>query len=256
MNDQTYPKPGPLLALAEAPRALTEMASLFASAPFLLTVKSGDRHPVLVLPGFAASDRSTIILRAYLSSLGYIAKPWGLGVNLGPAKPDLAAQLARRLDEVYVENGHQKISLVGWSLGGVYSRVLAQLYPEKVRQVITLGSPFSGSPHSTNAFQLFKMMNDASEAIPSTAIFSKSDGVVPWQIASQSPSDIAENIEVYASHIGLGINASVLYAIADRLATPTSQWKPFERTGWKRFVYGPALMNTKTALRSNSASVE
>ncbi|MFT5211358.1 MAG: pimeloyl-ACP methyl ester carboxylesterase [Flavobacterium sp.] len=273
MNDRNYPKPDPMLVLAEAPRALSEMASLFTSTPFLLTAKSGDGHPVMVLPGLGASDRSTVILRAYLRSLGYVAKPWELGVNVGPAKPDLAAQLARRLDEVYAENDNQKVSLVGWSLGGVYSRVLAQLYPEKVRQVITLGSPFSGSPRSTNAFQLYKMMSEvpveqipsnhlrllASEAlatIPSTAIFSKTDGIVPWQIATQSPSAIAENIEVYASHIGLGVNASVLYAIADRLATPANQWKPFARAGWKRFVYGPALLNTKTALQSNSATVE
>jgi pimeloyl-ACP methyl ester carboxylesterase len=273
MNDRIHSRPDPLLVLAEAPRALTEMASLFASAPFLLTAKSGDRHPVMVLPGLAASDRSTVILRAYLGSLGYIAKPWNLGVNVGPAKPDLTAQLARRLEEVYAENGNQKISLVGWSLGGVYSRVLAQLYPEKVRQVITLGSPFSGSSSSNNGFKLAKMMSEipleqmpsnhlrllageALETIPSTAIFSKTDGIVPWQIATQQPSAIAENIEVYASHIGLGVNSSVLYAVADRLARPDSQWKHFKRIGWKRFVYGPALLDTKAAFRTNSASVE
>ncbi len=261
MEDKIYPRPDRLLALAEGPRALSEIASLMSSAPFLVNARRGDGHSVLVMPGFGAGDRSTGVLRGFLNSRGYEAQPWELGTNLGPAMPELAVRLGRRLDEVFGESGGRKVSLVGWSLGGVYSRLLAQLYPDKVRQVITLGSPFAGSPRSTNAYRFIKMMSDtpieqmpsnhlrllAGEAlnnIPSTAIFSKTDGIVPWQIASQPPSDIAENIEVYTSHLGLGINSAVLYAIADRLGNPEDDWRPFQRTGWKRFVYGPARLDS------------
>jgi pimeloyl-ACP methyl ester carboxylesterase len=173
--------------------------------------------------------------------------------------PELPTELARRLDEVFINSGERKVSLVGWSLGGVYARLLAQLYPEKVRQVITLGSPFAGNPRSTSVYRFVRNRRDvpleeapsrlrllASEplpGIPSTAVFSKTDGIVPWQIATQPPTEIAENIEVYASHIGLGISPAVLYATADRLANRDGEWRPFERQGWKRLVYGPARLD-------------
>ena len=227
MNDRVYPRPDRRLALAEGPRVVSEVASLMAAAPFLSQAPRGDGHAVLVMPGYGANDRSTTVIRRFLSSLGYSTHPWNLGTNRGPATPDLSARLGERLDEVFVAAGEAKVSLVGWSLGGAYARLLAQRYPDKVRQVITLGSPFAGSPLP---------------GIPSSAVFSKTDGIVPWQIATQPTTEIAENIEVYASHLGLGFNPAVLYAMADRLANPEGQWRPFERRGWKRFVYGPARL--------------
>ena len=239
---------------------MSEMALLMAAAPFLGQAPRGDGHPVLVMPGLGASDRSTTVIRGFLTSLGYRAHPWNLGTNLGPTMPDLPAELARRLDEVFVDAGDRRVSLVGWSLGGVYARLLAHLLPSKVRQVITLGSPFAGNPRSTSVYRFVRNRRDvpleqtpsnrlrllAGEplpGIPSTAIFSKTDGIVPWQIATQRPTEIAENIEVYASHIGLGISPAVLYATADRLANRDGQWRPFERQGWKRLVYGPARLD-------------
>ncbi len=261
MNDRVYPRPDRRLVLAEGPRGISEIASLMPAAPFLYQAPRGDGHPVLVMPGFGASDRSTTVLRGYLTSLGYLTHPWNLGTNLGPAMPDLQVELARRLDEVFVENGRRKVSIIGWSLGGVYARLLAHLFPDKVRQVITLGSPFAGSPRSTSVYPIVRNMSrepleqrpnnrlrllagDPLPGIPSTAIFSKTDGIVPWQIATQPVTEIAENIEVYASHIGLGISPAVLYAAADRLANRDGEWRPFERRGWKRMVYGPARLES------------
>jgi pimeloyl-ACP methyl ester carboxylesterase len=260
MNDRVYPRPERHLALAEGPRAISEIALLMATAPFLRQAPRGDGHSVLVMPGFGAGDRSTTVIRGFLASLGYEAHPWNLGTNLGPTMPDLPAELARRLDEVFVSSRERKVSLVGWSLGGVYARILAQLHPRKVRQVITLGSPFAGNPRSTSVYRFVRNRRDvpleqapsnrlrllAGEplpGIPSTAVFSKTDGIVPWQIATQRPTAIAENIEVYASHIGLGVSPAVLYAVADRLANRDGEWRPFERQGWKRLVYGPARLD-------------
>jgi pimeloyl-ACP methyl ester carboxylesterase len=215
------------------------------------------------MPGFGASDRSTVVIRRYLDSLGYQALPWTLGTNLGPAMPELPERLAARLEEAYRANREHPVSIVGWSLGGVYARMLAQLSPDKVRQVLTLGSPFGGSPMSTalapvvrslqatnaNPERIRRLRLLAGEAltVPSTAIYSRTDAIVPWRIATQTPSDIAENIEVFTSHTGLGVSPAVLYALADRLAQPDGQWKPFKRIAWKRAVYGPALLSDDRA---------
>ena len=257
MNDRVYPRPDRRLVLAEGPRAVLEIGSLMATAPYLYQAPRGDEHPVLVLPGLGGSDNSTTVLRGFLRSLGYRAQPWNLGTNRGPGMPDLLDNLINRLDEVFGAHGEQKVSFVGWSLGGVYARLLAHLYPEKVRQVITLGSPFAGHPRSTTVYPLAAAIRNAPSeprpvnhlralagtplpGIPSTAVFSKTDGIVPWQVATQPPSEIAENVEVYASHMGLGFNPTVLYAVADRLSNPDGVWRPMQRTGFKRLMYGPA----------------
>ena len=259
MNDRVYSRPDRRLVLAEGPRVVSEVASLMAAAPFLYQAPRGDGHPVLVMPGYGADDRSTTVIRGFLSAMGYSTHPWNLGTNRGPAMPDLRAELARRLDEVFVDADERTVSLVGWSQGGVYARLLAHMYPDKVRQVTTLGSPFAGSPRSTSLYPLVRnrsgvpleqspsnrlrlLAGEPLPGIPSTAIFSKTDGIVPWQIATHPTTEIAENIEVYASHLGLGFNPAVLYAVADRLANREGNWRPFERRGWKRFVYGPARL--------------
>jgi pimeloyl-ACP methyl ester carboxylesterase len=216
---------------------------------------------VLVMPGFGASDLSTAVLRGYLGNLGYRAHSWNLGRNLGPAMRDLSQQLTGRLLEVYEKSGGEPVSIVGWSLGGVYARILAHQHPDKIRNVITLGSPFGGHPDSTRSYPRAERMGATSLAgsstealrvlagdplpgVPSSAIFSKTDAVVPWQIAIQTPSAIADNIEVYAGHIGMGFSAPVLYATAERLAQPVGAWRPFVRDGWRSVIYGPADIGT------------
>ena len=271
MQDTIVSRPGRHLLLAEAPRTALEFANLALASPFLSLAPRGDGHPVLVMPGLGGSDRSTAIIRGYLDRLGYRTFPWELGRNLGPAMPDLAKRLGELLTRVFEESGEQKVSLVGWSLGGVYARLLAQMLPDKVRSVATLGSPFSGSPRSTAVYplverlvgmpieqipvhQLRLLAGEPLQGIPSTAVFSKSDAIVPWQIATQDPSHFAENIEVYASHTGLGFSPAVLFALADRLQHAEGVWRPFRRTGWKAGVYGPAKLGpVRTAERPNWA---
>ncbi|MFT5691600.1 MAG: pimeloyl-ACP methyl ester carboxylesterase [Oceanicoccus sp.] len=258
MSDHAYARPDRRLLLAEGPRVIYELASLLPSAPFLYQAPRGDNHPILVMPGLGAGDSSTGLLRGFLSSLGHKTHPWNLGTNRGPTAPNLPAKLATRLDQIFTNAGDRKVSLVGWSMGGVYARLLAHLYPEKVRQVITLGSPFGGSsrsqsnsalppkidtPHQMSTKEMRSLIGEPLPGIPGSAIFSKTDAIVHWRHATQVRSDIAENIEVFAAHIGLGFSPAVLYAIADRLAQREDRWQPFQRSGWKSVVYGTANLS-------------
>jgi pimeloyl-ACP methyl ester carboxylesterase len=244
------------LAYAEAPRALAEIASLLPAAPYLTLAPRGDGHPVLVLPGLGGGDGSTLVIRRYLAGQGFATAPWNLGRNLGPAMDELSRRLAERLEAVWREGHGRKVSLVGWSLGGVYARLLAQRFPQRIRQVVTLGSPIGGLPRPSPAYRAMRQMQgvgidrervlrlrqlagEALPGIPGTAVYSRTDGIVPWQIARQTPSETAENVEVYGSHIGLGFNPSTLYLLAERLAQPEDGWRAFQRSGWKSWVYGP-----------------
>jgi pimeloyl-ACP methyl ester carboxylesterase len=204
---------------------------------------------VLVLPGFLASDFSTGPLRSFLSSRGYAAEGWKLGRNLGTA--GIEDRLLERV--AALRRGHgRKVSLVGWSLGGLYARQLAKSAPDKVRCMISLGSPFAGSPKSTNAWRAYEMASGSkveehdpfggtlagTPPVPTTSIFSRSDGICAWQACLNEDGPESENIEVYGSHCGLGHHPAAVYAIADRLAQPEGDWKKFERSsGWRHVVF-------------------
>jgi pimeloyl-ACP methyl ester carboxylesterase len=231
--------PSKFLLLAEG-RALWEAGAAMALWPLLQLTPRGDGHAVLVLPGLVASDISTKLLRRYLQGRGYDAHGWGLGRNLGP-RQGIEAGMLQRLESLHAESG-RKVSLVGWSLGGVYARLLASSRPELVRSVVTLGSPFTGSARATNAWRVYEGVSGQSSedprrmrhveptpSVPTTSIFSRSDGVVAWRCSVERPGPNAENIEVVASHLGLGAHPAVLYALADRLAQPEGAWKPFDR---------------------------
>ena len=246
-RSSTHRPPSRLLQLLEL-RAFGELGASLALLPLLRKAPHGDGHPVLVLPGLIASDTSTAMLRAYLADRGYAVHGWGLGRNMG-LRPGLERQMKARLREIHRESG-RRVSIVGWSLGGVYAREIAAAAPEAVRTVITLGSPIHGDPRSTNAWQVYEWASgqsiddpqlrrprSAAPPVPTTSIYSRSDGVVAWQSSFEPPSTCTESIEVMGSHCGLGVNASVLYAIADRLAQPEGQWRPFDRGGLRSWIY-------------------
>jgi pimeloyl-ACP methyl ester carboxylesterase len=247
--------PSLALALTEGGRALAELVSLQGASPLLNFAPSGDGHPVMVLPGFLAGSGTTAPLRRFLTSKGYETFCWGLGRNLGPIAIGPEGELlAQRLESIH-RKMKRRISLVGWSLGGIMARELAKRYPKLVRQVITLGSPFGGNPRANYAWRIYQgvtgteidpaKMRDvfgdiaAPPPVPSTAIFSKGDGVVAWQTCIEKRSATTDNIEVYASHCGLGVNPSVHFAVADRLSLPEREWQPFDRKAatWRRVVY-------------------
>jgi pimeloyl-ACP methyl ester carboxylesterase len=235
--------PGLGLLLAEARGILEFNASLLLS-PLLMRAPRGDGHPVLALPGFLASDLSMAPLRRYLAELGYEAHAWRMGRNTGGIAR-MRAALLDRLTAIHRETG-RKVSIVGWSLGGVYARDLALRAPEMVRYVVTLGSPFANDVRATNATRLYEVLSgetvgdnpDLVQAIagdlpvPATSIYSKSDGIVNWRTCLLRPSDTSENIEVYfASHVGIGVNPAALWATADRLAQREGEFHRFDRSG-------------------------
>lgn len=247
-------RPSLLLVLTELPRALMELGSLPIASPALASAPDGDGHPVLVLPGFATSDLSTRILRRFLEGKGYDVHAWTLGRNLGlKAIGRDGRKLIERLEAVHALTG-KKVSLVGWSLGGLMARTLAGQRPDLIRQIITLGSPLGGDPKSTTVWRLYEGMTgdrvDDPDAVKhfeeamtvpqvqATAIYSKGDGIVPWQNCLMPDHDLTDNIEVLGSHCGLGVNPAVLYVVADRLAQPEGSWKPFDRT---KFAFGCAF---------------
>jgi dienelactone hydrolase len=243
--------PGLGLLLAEA-RGIFEFNASLLLSPLLMRARRGDGHPVLTLPGFLASDLSMAPMRRYLRELGYDAYAWKMGRNVGGFSRKRAA-LLDRLTEIHAATG-RKVSLVGWSLGGVFARDLALQAPQMVRYVVTLGSPFAGDVRATNATRLYEALsgeavqeNSTLRAaiagdlpVPTTSIYSRTDGIVNWRTCLVRPCDTAENVEVHlASHVGLGVNAAALWAVADRLAQTEGEFSQFDRSGPFAIAYAP-----------------
>ncbi len=243
-------------AFFEAGRALSEMALLPAAELPLSLAPQGDGHAVIVCPGFLTSDRATGLLRRFIRNKGYKVYGWRQGRNLGPGENgDNIDQLAEWVITVFRQS-RRKVSLVGWSLGGVMARELAKKMPDQIRQVITLGSPIAGKPEASTIswlyeriaghaqlddemLQLLENLRHPPAHVPSTAIFTKTDGIVPWRGCIEPKAPQTDNIEVYASHCGLGVNPFVFFAVADRLALPENGWEPFDRSAsaWRRAAY-------------------
>lgn len=231
-------------------RAALELGSLPLWWPVLKRQPEGDGHPVLVLPGFLASSSSTGPLRWYLENRGYSAHRWRLGRNYGYDR-HLHQKMADRVAELADRHG-RRISLVGWSLGGVYARELAKEAPDLVRQVITLGSPFRGGARGSRARRLYELVTGEDPAVvedefirqletppsvPTTAIYTLSDSIVAWRASIERLAhERIENIGVLAAHFGLGVNPTVWIVVADRLAQPEGAWEPFEPSS-HRYLY-------------------
>ncbi|MDF8332661.1 esterase/lipase family protein [Novosphingobium cyanobacteriorum] len=235
--------------MLESARFMMEAGTLALSWPLLFSAPRGDGHPVMVLPGFATNDTMTALLRQFLSTIGYDVHPWDLGWNLDQhSAGENGEHVARRIEEIATATG-QRVSLVGWSLGGVIAREAARREgPDgALRQVITLGSPFTGNPKATSLNAMYELLtgNKVSSMqgharyarghhplpVPSTAIFSRSDGITAWENCVSETDAQTENVEVHCSHFGFVANPAVFYAVADRLALAEGEWRPFDRSG-------------------------
>ena len=226
---------------ASEARAVLDIAGFYAGRRKLRQLPKGDGHSVLVIPGFLSGDSSTLQLRGLLRDLGYRVYGWRQGTNT-VFNDGVMDRLEKRLDYIY-KRTKTKVSLIGWSLGGVYARELAKRAPGKVRLVISMGSPISGNFNHTPAFRIYTAMNGTPDAsqweffktlkeappVPTTSIYSKSDGVVAWRNSIQAEADgfQTENIRIRAAHLGMGSNVDVMKILADRLAQPEGEWKPY-----------------------------
>jgi len=238
------------LYLTEPARGLADLAILPLAAGWLASAPRGDGHGVLVLPGLLASDMSTALLRRYAGWLGYHVRGWHLGRNVGPT--------ARVLDELprelagLAEGTGKPVTVVGWSLGGIYARELARDHPDLVRRVITLGSPFAltdprqsradgtyrrrSAGHATDRVPTWDQLSQPI-AVPSTALFSRRDGIVSWQTCIEPESALHENVEVRCGHLAFGVDPATLWVIADRLAVPAGEHPPFRPPALLRALY-------------------
>ncbi|MFK7734112.1 MAG: alpha/beta fold hydrolase [Pseudomonadales bacterium] len=239
------------------------MSLLLPADRYLKRLGGGQGEPVMVLPGFAADDNSTAILRKYLNIWGYEARPWGIGQNLNPREmmdtQSTVSQiennlevLAELLQQLKTETG-EKVSLIGWSLGGIISRQLASRYPELVSKVITMGTPF-GDFRSTVVYPLLQrwLKNEVSHDdmetwnaltsaplgdVPMTVVYSNSDGFVPPDNARDAQANIIEFVEVVCSHVGFGVHPVVFKLLSDRLQQKAETWQAFKPSSLERLLY-------------------
>ncbi len=235
-------RPSIALGLTEGLRAMMDFGWYFPYRLWTKNESGGDGHPVLILPGFMASDFSTIPLRSFIHKLGYKVYGWGEGRNF--AHVEYIELLLEKLDRIYQKH-NEKVTLIGWSLGGIYARQLAKHDPSIIRQIIVMGSPFQGVRMANNASWMYdilkksklvskkideKLLDDIPlpAPVPTTAIYTKEDGVVPWELCLEEEDEWHQNIQVRGSHLGLGVNPLVLQIVADRLKYQKEDWEYFE----------------------------
>lgn len=254
--------PNLLLTMSEVPRSMVSKLGPIIGNQIVFDFPPGDGHPVLVIPGFRGDDSYNQPLISFINGLGYYATGWNLGRNLGHGLLDPEI-LISRVNDLYTRTQH-KVTLIGHSLGGIYAREIARLWPHEVRQVITLASPLGeGRGKASYMNYLYRKVSphrgDDDESlwstappVPTTAVYSRSDGILDWRVSLQSIGHTqTENIEVYSSHNGITTNPAVWYVIADRLTPHEGEWKPFDRSGWRRFVYPkPAWQPTETPVEN------
>lgn len=241
-DTKTTVKPSLFMLASEVGRAAIEWGAFKITQPLLNRTKQGDGHPVLVVPGFMTTNSTTKTFRKHLFSIGYTPYGWTLGRNYG--KPAYIDHIIQQIEELSIQHD-QKVSIIGWSLGGIFAREAAKLCPNLVRQVITLGSPFRGLRESNNVSLVYQAISRGKRhqdldpdfldslnimpTVPTTAIFSKGDGVVSWEHCMEvEENDISQNIEVKGSHLGLLHNPTVLPIIANRLRQNVYNWKKFQ----------------------------
>lgn len=229
------------LLATEPLRALLDLCSTKVGA---LPSVQGDGHPVVIYPGLGAGALTTSPLRKHLRQCNLLAHDWEGGVNTGPdgAFDDWLEALAQRVRALHALHG-RKVSLVGWSLGGIYAREIARHCPASVRQVVTLATPFASLGGANHAGTIFRLLGgDTSQLtpqlqerlrtpppVPTTSIYSRTDGVVCWRGCLEARGAHVENVAVQASHLGMPTHPEVLRIVADRLAQPEGRWRPYKR---------------------------
>lgn len=188
-----------------------------------------DGPSVLVIPGFLASDRSTSVLRCALAEAGFRTHGWQMGFNWG-TRADTLARLEARLDRIVAKSG-APVTLLGWSLGGLFARELAKLAPDRVARVVTLGTPFSGDLRANHAWRLYELVNrhkvDAppievrvheKPPVPTLAFWSQRDGIVSAASARGQSDEADHAFELDCTHIGFATDRAAIAEMIRMLA--------------------------------------
>jgi hypothetical protein len=217
-------------------RTAIEFAALIWPTPLLpvdaLTVRApiGDGHAVLVLPGSLRGDPYTKSVRRFLTAIGYTAHGWNLGVNIGPTQRLLDGAADRLIG---LHNQYGPVSLVGFSMGGLFARWLSLRMPARVRQVITVGSPIQAP--ARNFFlplepvlglwpgvDLPKLADEIAQPlpVPGTFLFTRDDGLVNFAACRDIAAPTEDNIEFSGTHVLMACNPEVMTIVAQRLARP------------------------------------
>jgi pimeloyl-ACP methyl ester carboxylesterase len=242
----------PLLQF-DAVRCICESGICIGAYPILSRAPKGDGHAIMVIPGLGVNDLTTKMMRLYFERCGYEAFGWEQGIN-SRYDEDVIFELDRRLSDLFSRYG--KISIIGQCFGGLYALKLAHAHPDMVRSVITLGTSTSDPLNADRLRWLYKLLNGQDQlnefddnmsvlssdfpgalSIPTTSIYSKTDGVLDWKRSVFDEIGQSESIAIVSSHFGMGNNPLVLWVMADRLAQPEEVWEPFNPAGWEHLFY-------------------
>ncbi|MBL8711815.1 MAG: alpha/beta fold hydrolase [Alphaproteobacteria bacterium] len=229
-------------ALQREPAAVTQtVQAAEAQTPATMDIASvprGDGHPVLVIPGFFGNDLHMTELQHTIRDHGYTVYGWEAGMNMGPSKSK-ADQLEKHLQKIYEENGNRPVSIVGYSLGGVYARELARRHPELVANVITLGAPFGQRDSGGNVDERVAHVQEfygtqntdprIAPPVPTTSLFSTNDWVAGWREALNTGGKQQENIRITGGHVAMPFSDNAAAIILDRLAQKTVNWQPMQK---------------------------
>ncbi|MFT4612113.1 MAG: hypothetical protein ACJA1H_001120 [Glaciecola sp.] len=269
--NKKIPSP-PLFNMVMESRSLLEWTSIYCLYPFIPKRIKGKGKPVLLIPPYLGDDSSTSFVRKYLTSLGFKTYKWELGFNM--VKSHYIPRLEEKLADIYQEH-QEKVSIVGWSGGGIFAKIMANRHPDQVEQILTIGSPIWGvMDMKTPVYGLMeffrgKSLKERNErflaelepipTVPVTCIYTKTDGLVPWKHCMEAATfrkDI-KNIEVYGSHSGMGANASVLLVTANMLSA-NIQGKKIRDVGSniERFLYPNFWNKARKAFQTKKSIVQ
>ena len=217
-------RPPPAWRLLAESAAL--MARFYRQFGSLAERGAADGAPLMVLPGFLATDRTTLGLQRALAAAGYRVSGWGLGLNTG-VRADTLDRIVERLERFAA--GRQAI-IVGWSLGGIYAREVAKARPDLVAKVITLGSPFSGDRRGNNVWRLYELVaghpvdappiravTHEKPPVPTLAIWSRRDGIVAAGCARGLPGESDRQLEFDCGHMAYAVSGRAFPKIVEAI---------------------------------------
>lgn len=196
-------------------------------APFVPAAAERPRV-VMLLPGFATHPLRMRYMARQLEQAGHVVKRWGLGFNFGPTQTTFD-QLEQRLERIHADHG-EPVVLVGWSLGGIFARELAKRRPALVAKVVSMGSPFSGTPYGNNVWRAYHLVTghrvDAppiearlaeKPPVETVALWSPRDGIIAPRCAAGLPGERDRAVALRCSHLGFSNSPEAITAVLAEL---------------------------------------